>query len=361
MNKSTLYTIILLVLFCMGLSGQPKNIKKSKVEEYVSFLNQVDHRNDATSYVLDLFERFDYVIICERNHAEYTQWDLFYNIVNHPRFRSQIGNLYTEIGSSNYNTELESIINNNELTDSLIKARLDLFYRNFNSIPLWEKRNYYDFFFKIAQANKKTKDQVNIILSDIEFDWSKMDKEAYNAFSNNKEPYRDSIMAENIIHDIETKNRKKGLIIMNYRHAFGFNSWFKNSQKANNTARFLKDRFPGRVATVYLNSLTDRFFGRVDFPLQKGLWDAAFLKADINNIGFDMNGTPFGNDYFDYFPYVKHNLTYNDAFDGFIYWKHLNEHRIVYGFPEFFNENFVEEYHRRTEIIGKSARGKKRY
>jgi hypothetical protein len=115
--KSGKFTVILLWSFSMGLSGQPKSIKESKFDAYVSFIHQLDRSKDAVTYILDLFERFDYVVICERHHAEHTQWDLFYNIVNHPGFRSQIGTVYTEIGSYNYNSKLASIINNKDLDE----------------------------------------------------------------------------------------------------------------------------------------------------------------------------------------------------------------------------------------------------
>jgi hypothetical protein len=123
------------------------------------------------------------------------------------------------------------------------------------------------------------------------------------------------------------------------------------------------EAYPGQVANVMLNSVaflpntTDQraFFTAI----QEGRWDAAFAVAGNPNLGFDFKGSPLGEDAFDYFPFVRTRLRYQDVFTGFVFFKPLKAHRLSWG-SEVFNEpsgfpdqSFVDEVLRRYRIMGR--------
>lgn len=50
----------------------------------------------AKDYVLQLFDKYDIVVLGERNHDEMTQYDLFYDIVSDTLFIQRVGHIFTE-------------------------------------------------------------------------------------------------------------------------------------------------------------------------------------------------------------------------------------------------------------------------
>ena len=70
---------------------------KSEILPYANFLEK--QNTSAKDYILDLFKKYDIVILCERQHSETTQYDLIYNVVSSPYFQKNVGNIFTEVGS----------------------------------------------------------------------------------------------------------------------------------------------------------------------------------------------------------------------------------------------------------------------
>ena len=84
----------------------PKHDKK--IDKYIDFLKK--NNSSAKDYVLDLFKKNDLVILCERDHRENTQYDFISDLISDPRFVKNVGNVFTEIGMSNLNPELNNFI-----------------------------------------------------------------------------------------------------------------------------------------------------------------------------------------------------------------------------------------------------------
>ena len=68
----------------------------SSVSKYVDYLK--NNRQDINSYVMGLFEKYDYVVLCERYHQDMTQYDMIYDLVTDSRFVDKVGVVFTEIG-----------------------------------------------------------------------------------------------------------------------------------------------------------------------------------------------------------------------------------------------------------------------
>jgi hypothetical protein len=149
--------------------------------------------------------------------------------------------------------------------------------------------------------------------------------------------------------------RRKALVIMNYRHAFGNRFEYPVGRKPANTGRFLFDRYGGRIANVYVSWLALAFADSgndVDLRLiHDGRWDAAFRSLGLEDLGFDFTGSPFGRDSFDIWPRRDHPFTFSDVFTGFVFWLPVEKHRAVVGIPGFIDSSFAGEYLRRFRIF----------
>lgn len=65
------------------------------IQPYVDFLSKKPLT--AKEYVLSLFKTHDIVIICERDHRDITQYELYLDIISDPYFTSNVGVLFTEV------------------------------------------------------------------------------------------------------------------------------------------------------------------------------------------------------------------------------------------------------------------------
>ena len=47
---------------------------------------------------MELFDKYDHVILCERHHQEMTQDDMIFDLITDKRFVDKVGVVFTEIG-----------------------------------------------------------------------------------------------------------------------------------------------------------------------------------------------------------------------------------------------------------------------
>ena len=102
---------------------------------------------------MTLWDKYDIVIFCERVHGEVTQYDLLLDIIKDERFISNIGNIYTEIGSITIQQDLNIFLQTNYSNEELRKDQLLNIYRNLTFSPYWEKYNFYHFLSSINMLN----------------------------------------------------------------------------------------------------------------------------------------------------------------------------------------------------------------
>lgn len=330
---------------------------KAEIAPYVDFLKKQNQK--PVDYVMGLFEKYDMVILCERHHAEATQYDFIYNLVSDKRFIEKVGNIFTEVGTSTMNGYLHDFLFANSLSDNEVENKVLFIYRNFSFIPHWIKYNFYDFLKKIYIVNKSLPAnlKVNLYFSDMPFSWEGMTKEKYKQFHDVLDK-RDWVIADQIIKkfaNIAKSNqpRKKALVIMNYRHAFN-DFKYADGTKGDNVGRYIFKALPGKVANVMLNYSLHKYIDNKStyFLLSNGKWDAAFEVIGNTDLGFDFRGNPFGADYFDFFPYEKINATYQDVFTGFIFYKPLKEQKLLWGIPKLFANGYDKILLDREAIFG---------
>ncbi len=122
------------------------------------------------------------------------------------------------------------------------------------------------------------------------------------------------------------------MVITNYRHAFGYAGGvqqMKDNPKfrqltSGNEGQYIFEAFPAVTATVVQNAplnFSKTFFFPLFQPINKGIWDKAFLSTANTPVGFDSKNSPFGADYFDMYPTNGSSLKlkYQDFFTGIIF------------------------------------------
>jgi hypothetical protein len=317
----------------------------------------------ASEYTLDQFQKYDYIIMTERSHAEKTQYDLYFEIINSEYFITNVGVIFTEIGSVSCSEKIQSFLMTEFTSDSLRNETLLEIYKDLTYSPIWEKYNFYYFLDSLNKINSALPDSLKIELytSDIRFPgWANI-KDAHdyrNMLQNTPSSSRDSVMAQNIFNVIDS-GKSKALVIMNYRHGFGHN--IKTITNGDTVeipcvGKLMKDKYGKRVASFFINSMAYLPLANLDsddseIPIHQGKWDATFKYLNIDNIGFSFFDTKFGNDTLDIWPYFQDTLKYEDIFDGFLFYKPLNQHILIDGIPNLMTTEFAEEFERRTVIV----------
>lgn len=361
-NSFILLLLIFLNTFCFSQNYSPE------ITKYVTFLKTQD--KTAKEYVLDLFEKYDIVVLCERNHGEMTQYDLIYDIISSPYFEKNVGNIFTEVGASDNRNNVAKFINTKfKNEEEKTKEQLNV-YRNM-TFGIWEKTNFYNFIGRLNTLNTNlTKNKrINLFVSNNRNpnpDEITSIENFQKYFKLNWAYGRDSIMAQNIISTFDSiqshSKRKKALVIMNYRHAF---SKSLSSDGNINVGDYLKRKYQNKFANVLINGTAllpevDKnslnkpkiFQDMSETLIQEGKWDASFQVSNKENLGFNFEKTPFGLDKFDKWPY-ENNYTYQDIFTGYVYYLPIEKHWDSYGIKSITNGH-EEEIYKKDSLLMKS-------
>ena len=348
---------VLLYFFVMLSCCTERNIaqKATAVSSYVNFLQS--QNQSAREYILNLFKTHDIVVICERDHREITQYDLLLDVIRDRHFISEVGNVFTELGVSNLNPDLNSFLHTKGLSEKEQQKQILSFHRNMDPTFLWEKYSYTYLLQSLYNLNNQLplKDAINLYPSNIPLDWGKVDSTNYKQTVLPLLRSRDSIIAAQIIKQFDkirfsSSAHKKALVIMNFRHAFNKDFTVKGGQKINNVTEYLFQHYGDRVANVYLYGLAfDE--NENQLLLQEGKWDAAFKATGNKSIGFDFVGTPFGKDSFDLWP-IPNSYSYQNVFTGLVFYNPIEDQKLVTGVPGFLDSSFVDEFFRRYQVCG---------
>jgi hypothetical protein len=340
-----------MLLFSPCISGQNK---------YDSFLKQ-EHIN-PNDYLKSIFIQKDIVVICERDHAETTQYDFLYGIVTQPWFIENVGTIILETATRSIQKELDDFLINGK--DTLLME----ICRNNSINPLWTKTNFYYFLKKIYKLNLTLKkdQKIRVIGADIPIIWSEISNQKDLTSFQNSTSYtnRDESMAKYIINwytgAAKTKLKNKALVIMNYRHAYGNIYWSRNSQsKTTNFYRYIKETLPKVSTNVFLNRFTYSKFLGLKKKYSKGKWDKSFLKNGNKPIGFTLKNSPFGSDQFEDYPYIKTDLKWQDVFDHFIFFNPISEFIDSFGIEGLVDNSFKPELKRRFQLFRRKLSEKK--
>jgi len=343
------FTLFFLIL-CFAVSGQDKALMP-----YLEFLEK--QNTNPADYVFDLFKKYDIVILGERDHRDTTQYVLINKIMSDPRFIQNVGHVFTEVGVYNQTDNANRILKGNYAFEEDFTKDLRNLYRNIDYGVIWEKYNYWQFLNNIYRINKNLpqNEKITLYLTDVPYDWKEYrDTLAWNIFYKkiSTRPYRDIIMGVNIIRGFEqilqdsTEHRKKALIILNRPHSY--QDYLRDNRKnLKSVASYVFDYYPGMVANVMINW---RKLEKKDYLIADGKWDAAFHFMKNPSLGFDMKGSPFGDDLFDHYDKPANDTRYKDIYTGFIFYEPIEDWALTLGIPNIITNDFNEELMRRVFI-----------
>lgn len=360
--KMQFFVLLIFTLVIDSAIAQPTIVPDS-IASYVSFVDQ--QKLSAKDYIISLFDRYDIVVFYERSHDELTQYELLTSLFSESRFYNQVGDIFMEIGGSNYDDEINKyLLTENLSPDQSNKKALEI-QRNSSWYPLWERYNYHYLLTSLYKTNKSLPIQKKIKLhpTDIAIDWKDIKTVPdviTKILSEQVQDGRDSVMGNHIVSSIERINtspskRKKYFIILNSAHATrGVYSLYDHSTKS--AATYVFEKFGNRAANVLLNSesllnMYSTVAGLPEtLPILKGKLDAAFELLGIDDKGFDIKGSPLENQRFEGMTMLDSTLANEKVFTGFVFYKSFPRQEGVNGVPGLVDETFKPELVRRYKL-----------
>lgn len=334
-------------------------VLSTTVAPYVEFLKTA--KTDPVEYVVGLFEKYDVVVFCEQFHPELNQYEFLSQVVRHPKFANTVGGIFTEVGSVSQQPVMDKFLSSSTRNDRLLVTIL----QNGSIYPEgWRNENIFRFWNTVWTLNSTLDDshKVRLYLSDIPWDWQTISNREDYVRAQTKEPDRDRVMADTITKAMAnySGSKKKFLVIMNTRHALGLVKSARDGAYGKNTGTYLKLKWPGKVCNVlYFQGVMPSTSncpvpGIPNYnPIHGGVWDAAFYANASRPVGFDLAGTPFGRDSFDFQPYFT-APDYQTAFDGLVFYKPVYQNEQAQNIPGYDSDAVVgAELKRRWTAIGK--------
>lgn len=354
--------ILILFLLTINVVGQKKQANDPEVIELVECLNQ--NSADPKEYILDLFEKNDIVIIGERDHRDTTQYDLLLDIISDKRFIEKVGHVYTEVGCINRTDWANQVLKAEYSSEEEFETELIKLYRELDFNPLWEKYNMYKYLKGIYRINKALNDEnkITVGLTDIAFDWDRMTRKKYIGFRNDMNAWyrkRDSIMANNFMQLYEQQypinGKKKALLIQSRPHSRNMDVKYKGL-KLKYVGSYIKDAYGDKVKIIVFNwykwmPVEWEYWAppKKNELTDNGKWDAAFEVTGCKSVAFDFDDTPFGKTEFDYA--YETGVTFQDIFDGIIFYKPFYEFVGAKGVPGVVDNEFSKELVKREAIV----------
>jgi len=352
--------ITFLIILPTILIAQKKEYKP-ELKPYVDFLQNNEFKS-AKDYILSKFQTKDIVIISERDHRDLSQYDVIFDILKDPKFK---GNIYTEKGCSNNYKKINNFLLNSNLSTEDMEKELLSIYRDIDYTVIWEKYNFYALLKTIYQINKTRQDNNKILLFplDLKFDWKDFDCHSqYKLFVDYSEygPIeRNVVMGQNFVKFFEyakkrNPERKQALVIENTYHGYIRIPKFiplPTQPQIYSAGEYIYKTYPKITTNIYINYYTQGYSKGLT---NKGLFDAAFYYTKIDNIGFDLKNTPFGNSKFDLYnfggsDYEEVNFDY--IFDGMIFYKPVSEMNLVIGIPNVYPKEYEKQFFKRLALV----------
>ena len=296
-----------------------------------------EYKEEPVSYVRQLFDKYDIVILCERWHPEYTQWEFFSKIVLNDTFAAKIRNVFTELGQNQ--KQLDIYMNTHFSTEEDLQRATAKIARDGGFWPLWQNTNFYDFLLHLHQYNEISDSlhRINLFFTD-DFNWDSI-KTPVQYDSLLRTTNRDSIMAYHVINRYEAQHLNKCLIITNSVHAWNF--WKLE-------ATYIFEKYPDQTAVVWINGTTQTM---PQLPAMNGTLDAAALEIPDSIWAIDFKKCPIGNTMFD-LSLTKHvRCTYKDLFVGMVYCQHPSKWENRENYP-FILDNYRDILLKRSALVG---------
>lgn len=356
-----LHFVFVFALFTSMVFPQKKIEVKDSLRPYIDFL-QKQQFPTAKDYILQRFDTYDIVVFSERHHQDIGQYELILDIVKDERFQ---GNLYTEVGVFNSYENINQFLFNSELNPEEKIEELNRIYRDLDYTELWGNYNYYYLLSELFEFNKNRRDEDKIMVFplDLMFDWDDFENHSqyklFEDYAENSVVDRNTIMGNHFVASYDfakqrNPKRSKALVIENTYHGYiRIPKYLPHPTQPDiySTGEYIYKTFPGKTTNVYINYFKSGEMGNLS---NNGLFDASFEFSNIDNIGFDLKNTPFGNAKFDLYnfgdtDYEEANFDY--IFDGMVYFHPVYAMELATGIPDIYPKEHEKDFFKRLSII----------
>ena len=304
----------------------PEYQNEKNVKPYVDCL-QNQHQTPK-DYILSLFDDYDIVILQENIHGEASQWELITDIIKDSIFIHNVGNVFTEYGSAMHQDKIDRFLHIKFDSDTALEKETALLMNYMSG-------GFYYFIKNLNLLNNTLPDSLKIQEHYTDcIDWDYFTTLGRGQIS--QDMNRDSLMADVVIkwynQQCKDNKRHKLLLVTNGRHAYGYaGGKAKITDKRNdfrylnkgNQGQYIWSKFPERTATVMQMGFNNNRM--IYLPLcreiNKGIWSKAYQMTSAHPVGFNLRGTPFGEDHVEDYPLRggKTRLKYADLFTGIIF------------------------------------------
>lgn len=358
--------IVTTILFALGCcyAALAQALPNDSIRPYVDFLKGNTFLS-PDEYVLKSLEEKDIVVLCERLHPEFTQYEMIVDVLKDKRFT---GNVYTEIGVFNSGMQINAFLLKENLSDKEIQEHLLAIFKNLDMFSLWPNYNYCYLLESIYRINQQRplNEKIQLFPLDVAFSWDSIQCDAqYRMFMDMMEPqnnfspviHRNAIMAQHFIGKYLRErylnpNKKKALVIMNTYHGYTRIPKYKplpTEPYVYSTAEYIYRTFPDATKGILINGISNS--GQL---VANGIWDAAFRVTGNKKIGFDFKDTPFGKTKFDMYNFggsAYETVSFEYMFDGMVFYEPVENFELVVGIPGIFDDKaFVNEFYRRSAL-----------
>ncbi len=352
--KTKIIALVSILFFHFGFT------QKAEVKPYIDFLKNQKFPT-AKDYILKKFEKKDIVIISERDHRDLSQYDIIFDVLKDRNFK---GNIYTEVGTSNNQQRINKFLTNSALDEKAKNEELLAIYRDLDYEVVWEKYNFFALLETIYEINKtrEKKDKILLFPLDVAFDWNEVKCNShYKMFVDYLEDItvnRNIIMGKNFIQFYEAAKkynpeRPKALVIENTYHGYiRIPKPLSHPTEPDiySTGEYIYKTYPETTTNIYVNYYTQGFYKGLT---NNGLFDAAFAYTKIDNVGFDLKNTPFGNSKFDLYNFGGNGyeeVNFDYIFDGMIFYKPVSQMNLVIGIPNIYPKKYEKQFFERCAL-----------
>ena len=316
-----------------SLNNIRREIAISKIpSDTLSFVNYLQNwGQEPSKFILDALMKNKLVIYGEIHHRKIS-WEFLSSMINNELFPEYTGVIFMEMASNKQN-EINQFMESDTLNKELL---LDVF-RDFMIIG-WNDKGMFDFVISVWNLNKNlpADKKIKIIAVDTP-------REFTEEGLKNEITERDGFMANTIIHYFDsTSGKRNALFIVGSAHVC------KTMESA---GHILAQKYENAVFTIFTHSPRVDNHIIVKERIRHGVFDYAFLKNGNVPVGFNLKNSPFGKEPFDGL-YIDGSGTYQDSYDGYIFFGDLNNEPIGEVLFELYNESFIKEIDRRYKLIG---------
>lgn len=332
---------VLLSVVSFGLRAE--TVDTIAIEKYRhDFLNG-NHK--IVDFVMNLYEKYDIVILGERDHRDTTQYSFIKDIVADCRFIDNVGYVYTEVGCNTATKSANDLIKSKFNSEEEFRLAAIKHLRVEDWWPLWEKWNRYKLLRDLSVINDSlsAERKLTIGLTDVNYPWNDIGSPAdFKCLYEEAQWNRDYIMSQNFsymyFHQRPRNGKRKALLVTNAPHAI-------NNPLTKNEGWFIKQGFGDRVAIVLMN--WDKWWQDEYELWDDGRVDAAFYMTGNKPVALKMDECAIGD-------LMMEGLHFKDVADAVVFDVPVDRFVCKCGLDGLITTDFEEEILRRDRIVGEA-------